>query len=116
MVFDPDSPNSYAHSKNRQPLHTDNGWFRHRRKLAFSLWKNKRLKVVSTYYSFSDIIHDLEDKNKPLLHKLTSKLVTIQKTKTEKNITKIIDLEKQKNKLELLSYKKDEEEINLVMR
>ena len=68
----------------------------------------------STYYSFSDIIHDLEEKNKSLFHKLTSKLVTIQKTKTEKNITKIIDLEKQKINWNFYRIQKDEEEINLM--
>ena len=50
----------------------------------------------STYYSFSDVIQDLENKNRALFNKLASIEVTIQKTETEKNITKIIDLEKRK--------------------
>lgn len=115
VVYDPDSPNAYAHSQNRQPLHTDNGWFSSPPEISFFIMEKQAPKGgESTYYSFSDVIQDLENKNRALFNKLASIEVTIQKTETEKNITKIIDLEKRKINWNFYRIKKEDEEIKLL--
>ena len=49
VVFDPDSPTHMLIQKTGSLFIQTMGGFRHRRKLAFSLWKNKRLKVAKVH-------------------------------------------------------------------
>jgi hypothetical protein len=93
IAFDPNDPNSYAHSRERQPLHTDNGWFNNPPEISFFIMKKQAPNGgASTFYRISDIINDLMRKNLNLFDKITDTKVTIQKTPTERNITEIVNL------------------------
>jgi alpha-ketoglutarate-dependent taurine dioxygenase len=96
ITYDPSSSKTYAHSKERQPLHTDNSWFSDPAELSFFIMDTRSpAGGESTYYTLHQIIEDLEKSDKALLHKLSTVEVTIQKTKEEQgNRTRIIDLEK----------------------
>ena len=96
IEYDPTHPEVYAHSKERQPLHTDNSWFKDAAELSFFIFDTAAPSGgESTFYPLDRLVDDLQSKEKMLFDDLTSVPVTIQKSRDEEgNNTLILNLQK----------------------
>ena len=92
ISYQPDKAISYAFSKTRQPLHTDNAFLKDSPDLNFNIMvKQAKEGGFNTVYPVHKIISDLRDINPLLLEKLLSTKVRVQKGEgSEENITYIL--------------------------
>lgn len=80
VIYDPNSPNAYAHSATPQPLHCDNAWFSDPAEInLFYMKKQSQEGGANTIISIDEICDDLERKNPSLLSDLKNITVKTKK-------------------------------------
>lgn len=94
ISYDPKRDSSYAYSNTRQPLHTDNAWFKDPSEINFFVMQKQAVSGgEQTILPLSRLIDELTLKSPELLDDLKSVPVIIKKgdDKTENNTTIIAD-------------------------
>jgi len=113
IKYKKDIENVYAFSKNRQPLHTDNGWFNNPPKISFFIMKKQaETGGESTILPLDILLKKLRQKNLSLLEKLISYEITLSKnSKVDLNKTSIIN--KEGNEIYWNYYRIDKKDANI---
>ena len=80
ISYQPDKAISYAFSKTRQPLHTDNAFLKNSPDLNFNIMVKQAIEGgFTTVYPAHKVINDLSELNPLLLEKLLTNKVKVQK-------------------------------------
>lgn len=94
VSFQPDKATSYAYSKTRQPLHTDNAWFSDPAEINLFIMEKQSIQGgEQSIYPLTRLMNDLQSDEPGLFHDLTNVVVTIKKGDGDYfNKTSIINL------------------------